>query len=69
MFEGCSSLDNIKCLAADISAEDCTRYWVYNVATNGKFVKLYETTWPYGSNGIPSKVVSGQTVSWDVYDS
>jgi hypothetical protein len=39
MFEGCSKLNYIKMLATDISATDCLKYWVYNVASTGTFVK------------------------------
>ena len=39
MFYGCSSLNYIKCLATDISAQDCTSAWVLDVAASGTFVK------------------------------
>lgn len=55
MFESCANLNNIKCLATDISANNCTRRWVYDVAASGTFVKNANMTgWPSGNNGIPS---------------
>jgi hypothetical protein len=39
MFYNCISLNYIKCLATDISATNCTQYWVQNVAPTGDFVK------------------------------
>lgn len=55
MFTGCSSLKYIKCLATDISAENCTRSWVKGVAANGTFVKNASmSSWTTGDDGIPS---------------
>lgn len=55
MFRGCTSLNYIKCLATDISAYDCTYYWVLNVASSGTFVKASSMTgWTTGVNGIPN---------------
>lgn len=41
MFDNCTNLGYIKCLATDISAEDCTSLWTYRVNTDhvGIFVK------------------------------
>ena len=60
MFEGCSKLNYIKCLATDISAEDCTDGWVEGVAASGTFVKAAGADWSgkTGYDGIPS--------GWDV---
>ena len=55
MFNKCTSLNYIKCLATDISANNCTDYWVDGVASTGTFVKASSMTdWTTGSNGIPS---------------
>ena len=57
MFASCTSLSYIKCLAENITeetAETFTEVWVYNVASNGTFVKSAKcNTWPTGDNGIP----------------
>lgn len=55
MFEGCTRLNYIKCLATDISAEDCTYTWVYGVSSSGTFVKNSSMSgWPSGMSGIPT---------------
>ena len=55
MFEGCTKLNYIKCLATDISANQCTDYWVTRVASSGTFVKNASMTrWTTGTSGIPS---------------
>ena len=54
MFYGCSSLSSIICLATDISADSCTRNWVYSVAATGTFIKNASTSWSTDTNGIPS---------------
>ena len=61
MFYGCTNLNYIKCLATDISATNCTRRWVYNVQSNGTFIKNPNmTSWTTGVNGIPT--------NWTVQD-
>ena len=56
MFYGCTSLNYIKCLATDISASNCTNYWVNNVSSTGTFVKdANMANWVSGPSGIPSK--------------
>ena len=61
MFYECTSLNYIKCLATNISASDCTSFWVGNVASTGTFVKNPNmASWPTGVNGIP--------VNWTVQD-
>ena len=61
MFSNCTNLNYIKCLATDISAIDCTNYWVNGVASTGTFVKNVKMTdWTSGTNGIP--------YSWTVED-
>lgn len=56
MFYDCKKLNYIKCLATNISAEDCTLDWVSGVSSTGIFVKADEMTgWTYNSvNGIPN---------------
>ena len=56
MFTNCKHLNYIMCLATDISATDCTKWWVRDVAASGTFVK-YSTMsdWEIDSqNGIPA---------------
>ena len=53
MFNRCTSLSSIKCLATDISTSDCTTDWVTDVAASGIFTKDAETDWPDGAGGIP----------------
>ena len=54
MFGGCSNLSYIKCLAEDISASGCVRYFSKNVASAGTFVKsINMSSWTSGENGIP----------------
>ena len=54
MFNGCTNLNYIKCLATDISATNCTSYWVNGVASTGTFVKNSAATWSTGASGIPT---------------
>ena len=54
MFYGCTSLQNIKCLATTKTATDCLKNWVTNVPTGGTFVKHPDTTWTSGVSGVPS---------------
>ena len=55
MFDGCTSLNYIKCLATDISATYCTQSWVDGVASTGTFVKNPNmTSWKPGTDGIPT---------------
>ena len=54
MFAGCTSLNYIKCLATDISAENCTTNWLDGVSSSGTFVKASSmNSWPSGTSGIP----------------
>lgn len=55
MFSECENLNNIKCLATDISATNCTFYWVDGVASSGTFTKASSmSSWSSGDYGIPS---------------
>lgn len=56
MFNGCTSLNYIKCLATSRNvSKDVTYLWVQDVASTGTFVKAQSmTSWPSGNSGIPS---------------
>ena len=54
MFYNCTSLNYIKCLATNRSAEKCTFDWVKGVAPTGNFYKSPSATWETGTNGIPT---------------
>ena len=55
MFYGCSKLNYIKCLATDISADNCCTIWVNGVAESGTFIKAASMNdWTTGNNGIPT---------------
>ena len=58
MFNGCTNLNYVKCLATDISARGCTTNWLKGVSRNGTFVKAadfdgWSTFDP--DNGIPER--------------
>lgn len=54
MFQNCSNLNYVKCLATDISASSSHSNWLNGVAANGTFVKKAGVTWPSGVSGIPN---------------
>ena len=56
MFRNCKNLNSVTCLATDISAADCTYYWLYSVSATGTFTKASSmTSWTADSHsGIPS---------------
>ena len=54
MFSGCTKLNSIRMLAIDISATECLKYWVADVASSGTFYKAAGVTIPTGDSGIPS---------------
>ncbi len=55
MFQGCRNLNSIKCLATNISANNCTSRWAENVAASGTFTKAASmSSWTTGTDGIPS---------------
>ena len=55
MFWGCSLINEITCLATDISATGATEGWLYNVASSGTFHEAPEMTgWATGTSGIPA---------------
>ena len=43
----------VTCLATNRSADDCTFYWLKDVAAQGTFTKAKDTSWPTGGSGIP----------------
>lgn len=54
MFSGCSSLNQITTYANDVSASDCLKNWLENVAPTGTFHNLGSATYPTDSaSGIP----------------
>ena len=54
MFSGCTSLAQIKCLATDVSATDCTTGWMNNVPMGGTFTKDKDMHgWKGGQDGMP----------------
>ncbi|MBO7446676.1 MAG: leucine-rich repeat protein, partial [Bacteroidales bacterium] len=56
MFNGCTSLNSIKCLATSgINVVNSTAIWVKGVASSGIFTAdPSATSWPTGDNGIPT---------------
>lgn len=55
LFQYCTRLNYIKCLATNISADNCTGAWVDGVASTGTFVKAASMNdWTTGNNGIPA---------------
>lgn len=56
MFNGCTNLNSVTCLATDISATDCTKDWLDGVAATGTFTKAASMTgWTIDSaSGIPT---------------
>lgn len=54
MFLGDKNLNDIKCLATDMSATNCLIGWVAGVSPTGTFVKAPGVTWPTGHSGIPT---------------
>ena len=60
MFDGCTSLSAVTCLATNISASNCTNDWLNNVSPTGVFYKAESMTgWTRDESGIPS--------GWTVY--
>jgi hypothetical protein len=61
MFSECTNLNHITCLATDISAANCTYFWVNGVASTGTFIKHPNmNSWTTGRDSIPS--------NWTVVD-
>ena len=54
MFANCNNLNYLRCLATDISANNCTTDMLNPVAQQGTFVKASGVNWPSGRYGIPN---------------
>ena len=57
MFYDCAKLNHVKCLATDISAENCTKNWLTNAGTEATGEKVLETLVPMTPNsddGVPT---------------
>ena len=55
MFNGCSKLNSITVYANDVSATDCTSYWLSGVASTGTFNNYGSATYTTNSpSGIPT---------------
>ena len=54
MFNGCTSLNNVTSYAQNISATDCTKNWLENVAAEGTLNNVNFATYTSGPSGIPS---------------
>jgi len=66
MFYGCAKLNYVKCLATDISAEDCTGGWLTGVAAEGIFIKAEGMNdWTVGPQGKWNEV-NGIPAGWGI---
>lgn len=54
MFQNCSRLNYIKCLATSGMGDYTTWNWVDGVSSSGTFVKASNATWSRGIDGIPN---------------
>ena len=54
MFAGCRTLNYVKAMFTDISAEGCLSGWLFNVSPVGTFVKNVEATYDNVSANIPT---------------
>lgn len=54
MFNACLRLNSVTSYANDISATDCTYWWLEDAASSGTFHNLGTATYSRDSNGIPS---------------
>ena len=56
MFSGCQLINEMTCLATDISASNCTWGWLTNVSPTGTFHPdpSMASTWSRGDGGIPT---------------
>jgi len=60
MFNGCTSLNYIKCLATNALTIKATYHWVIDVSSIGTFIKVDNmASWAQGDSDIPS--------GWTVY--
>ena len=54
MFSGCTKLSSVTCLAEGNIVDTATTDWLKDVAETGTFTKAAGSSWPTGTNGIPS---------------
>lgn len=54
MFNGCTSLSEVRCYAETNTNGNSTVVWLQDVSSTGTFYKKAGVTWPTGANGIPS---------------
>ena len=55
MYKGCSNLNNVSCMATNVSATSVTENWLSGVAATGTFTTPSSTSWTVDSeSGIPS---------------
>lgn len=54
MFNGCTSLNEVRCYAETNTDGNGTAVWLSNVSSTGTFYKKAGVTWPSGVDGIPS---------------
>jgi len=55
MFEGCTHLNSVKCMATDISATSCTSLWLKGVASTGTMTVPSAGIWARNStSGVPT---------------
>ena len=67
MFENCTSLNYIKCLATNRSAEKCTFNWVKGVAPTGNFYKSPSATWETGDYYAWEETEAKEKYDWYIY--
>ena len=53
MFNGCTSLNYVECLADTSTEQRAFDNWLNGVAAAGTFVKHPDAVWPSGASGIP----------------
>lgn len=54
MFESCTNLNKMRVYASDISAMECTDFWLSNVSATGDFYNLGSAIYTSGGSGIPT---------------
>jgi hypothetical protein len=58
MFDGCSKLATVTCLATSGIGQSNTTYWLNNTGTQAQGTKIVYTVssadWPEGNSGIPA---------------
>lgn len=65
MFYGCKNFNYVKCLATDISKDNCTHNWLYNTAKKGTFVRSADFAgWPVDERN--AQISIGIPYGWTV---